>query len=316
MSGIPGTILCGDIGGTNARLALMRDGVMGDVANLAVADHPDLIAAIRAFLGDGPNLDGALLAVAGPVTEGRCVLTNSGWVVDAAELQRALPAKWVSVVNDFETQAWALPILGTHDLEPLGGGPTRPELPMAMIGPGTGLGMACLMPNGTVVVSEGGHATLAAGDDREAAALIWLRGKFGHVSAERILSGDGMENLHAALAAIDGIEHVHLESPAITAAALDGSCPRCVETVDRFCAILGSLSGDLALLFGARGGVFITGGIPPKILPLLRRSPFRARFEHKGRFHDWLSPIATSVITRPNAAFAGIAARLAAGRRD
>ncbi len=311
-----GTILCGDIGGTNARLALMRDGTMGTVATLAVADHPDLVSAIGAFLGDRPRLDGALLAVAGPVTEGRCVLTNSGWVVDAAALRQTLAAGWVSVVNDFEAQAWALPVLGAGDVEPLGGGPIRPDQPMAMIGPGTGLGMACLMPNGTVVVSEGGHATLAAGDDREAAALAWLRRQFDHVSAERILSGDGLENLHAALAAIDGVEYVHRESPAITAAALDGSCRRCVETVDRFCGILGSLSGDLALLFGARGGVFITGGIAPRILPLLRRSPFRRRFEHKGRFRDWLAPIATSVETRPNAAFIGIAARLASGRRD
>ena len=311
-----GSILCGDIGGTNARLALMREGIMGEVVNLAVADHPDLASAIRTFLGDRPAPEGALLAVAGPVADGRCVLTNSGWVVDAAELRRATGAQWVSVVNDFEAQVWALPALGTGDLEPLGGGPVRSDRPMAMIGPGTGLGMACLMPNGTVVVSEGGHATLAAGDDREAAALSWLRRKFDHVSAERILSGDGMENLHAALAALDGVAHTHRESPMITAAALDGSCPRCVETVDRFCALLGSLAGDLALTFGARGGVFITGGIAPSILPALRRSPFRSRFEHKGRFRDWLAPIATPVVTRRNAAFAGIAARLASGRRD
>lgn len=316
MSGIAGTILCGDVGGTNARLALMRDGAMGAVETLAVADHADLISAIRTFLGDHPDVDGALLAVAGPVTDGRCVLTNSAWVVDAAALRPALRAEWVSVVNDFEAQAWALPVLGSDDLEPLGGGSIRPDHPMAMIGPGTGLGMACLMPNGTVVVSEGGHATLAAGDEREAAALGWLRHKFGHVSAERILSGDGLENLHAALAAIDGIGHAHRESPLITAAALDGSCPRSVETLERFCAILGSLAGDLALLFGARGGVFVTGGIAPAILPALRRSAFRARFEAKGRFRDWLAPVATSVVTRPHAAFAGIAARLVAGRRD
>jgi len=316
MSGTAGFILCGDIGGTNARLAMMRDGAMGKVANLAVADHPDLVSAIAAFLGDRPDVDGALLAVAGPVNGGRCVLTNSGWVVDASELRPALRADWVSVVNDFEAQAWALPVLGAGDLEPLGGGPGRPDQPMAMIGPGTGLGMACLMPDGTVVVSEGGHATLAAGDDREAAVLAWLRDKFGHVSAERILSGDGMENLHAALAAVDGVAHRHRESVAITAAALDGSCARCGETVDRFCAILGALAGDLALVFGARGGVFVTGGIAPAILPALRRSPFRARFEAKGRLRDWLAPIATAVVTRPNAAFVGIAARLASGRRD
>ncbi|MBX3498952.1 MAG: glucokinase [Alphaproteobacteria bacterium] len=316
MTGIAGSILCGDIGGTNARLALLADGAMGAVATLAVADHPDLASAIRAFLGKHPDVDGALLAVAGPVTDGRCVLTNSGWVVDAAELKPALRAEWVSVVNDFEAQAWALPTLGASDLVSLGGGPIRPDQPMAMIGPGTGLGMACLMPNGTVIVSEGGHATLAAGDDREAAALAWLRRGFDHVSAERVLSGDGMENLHAALAAIDGVAHTHRESVVITAAALDGSCARSAETVDRFCAILGSVAGDLALLFGARGGVFVTGGIAPAILPALARSAFRARFEAKGRFRDWLAPIATSVVTRPNAAFAGIAARLASGRRD
>ena len=180
-----GTILCGDIGGTNARLALMRDGAMGKVATLAVADHPDLVSAIRTFLGARTGIDGALLAVAGPVSAGRCVLTNSGWIVDAADLTSALRADWVSVVNDFEAQAWALPVLGAGDLAPLGGGPIRPDQPLAMIGPGTGLGMACLMPDGTVVASEGGHATLAAGDDREAAALAWLRGKFDQRRRQR-----------------------------------------------------------------------------------------------------------------------------------
>src|SRR5688572_24001766 len=116
MSGTAGSILCGDIGGTNVRLALMRERAMGEVANLAVADHPDLVSAIRAFLVDHPDVDGALLAVAGPVTGGRCVLTNSGWVVDAAELRQALRAEWVSVVNDFEAQAWALPVLDAGDL--------------------------------------------------------------------------------------------------------------------------------------------------------------------------------------------------------
>lgn len=316
MRGIAGTILCGDIGGTNARLARVVDGVLGEVATLAVADHPDLVSAIRTFLGGRPELDGALLAVAGPVTDGRCVLTNSGWVVDAAELRPTLAVDWVSVVNDFEAQAWALPVLRADDLASLGGGPVRADRPMAMIGPGTGLGMACLMPNGTVVVSEGGHVTLAAGDDREAAALAWLRRKFDHVSAERVLSGDGLENLYAALAALDGVDLPHRESVIISAQALDGGCPRSAAALDMFCAFLGSLAGDLALVFGARGGVFVTGGIAPAILPALRRSPFRARFEHKGRFRDWLAPIPTAVVTRPNAAFVGIAARLAGGRRD
>lgn len=316
MTGMAGTILCGDIGGTNARLALVVDGALGEVATLAVADHADLAAAIRKFRADGPDLDGALLAVAGPVTDGRCVLTNSGWVVDAAELRTTLAVDWVSVVNDFEAQAWALPVLGVEDLASLGGGPVRGDQPMVMVGPGTGLGMACLLPNGTVVVSEGGHATLAAGDDREAAALAWLRRKFGHVSAERVLSGDGLENLYAALAAVDGVERPHRESVVITKMALGGACPHSAAALDMFCALLGSLAGDLALIFSARGGVFVTGGIAPAILPVLRRPPFRARFEHKGRFRDWLAPIPTSVVTRPNAAFVGIAARLAAGRRD
>jgi glucokinase len=180
---------------------------------------------------------------------------------------------------------------------------------MAVLGPGTGLGVAChaLSSAGEIVIaSEGGHATLPATCRREDAIIEHLRNRFGHVSVERVLSGDGLVNLYEAIAAIDHLSAARRNAASITAGAIEGGCPICREALDLFCATLGSVAGDVALTFAAKGGVFIAGGIAPRIIEYLRDSQFRARFESKGRSKSYLANIATSVIVRPDPAFLGL----------
>jgi glucokinase len=216
----------------------------------------------------------------------------------------------VHVVNDFAAIALSLPHLAGADLLGVGGGARHAQAPEVVLGPGTGLGVACLLQRQPpqVVASEGGHVTLASTDARQDAVLSWLRSRFEHVSAERALSGDGLVCLHDAIAAIDGC-HLPSRSPAdIAEAGLAGTCPVSREALDMFCALLGSFAGDMALAFGAAGGVYIAGGIVPRFAEHLARSGFRACFEAKGRFREWLATIPVHVIMRPDPAFVGLAA--------
>jgi glucokinase len=308
-------ILIADIGGTNARFALLDEAGHGTPHSVPLAGFTGIAAAIAAFLaGQDRTPREAVLAVAGPVMGNRVRLTNRGWWVDGVEIATALGLGRVRVVDDVEALSWSLPRLGGADLQPLGGdgGATVPEpgAPMAVLGPGTGLGVGVFLPPDRVLVTEGGHASLAAHDAREAALLEWLRMRHGgHVSAERVLSGRGIENLYTALAAVEGRgAPPPRDAPAITAAALAGECPLCLEVLSVFCAILGGVAGDLALLYGARGGVFVAGGIPPRFPEFLAASQFRARFEAKGRFRAWLAPVPAWLIMRPNPAMLGLAA--------
>jgi glucokinase len=205
-------MLLGDIGATNARLALLSNGVLGPIDCLTVAEFPRFTDAVTAFLhghGRQTSVPEALLAVAGPVDEDRCVLTNCPWTIDAKELRAAFGFAKVQICNDFEATALSLPHLTAADLYPLGGDEAVSGAPMAVLGPGTGLGVACLVPGsqGSIVIaSEGGHATMAATSQREDAIMDYLRRQFGHVSAERVISGGGLENLYRAVVALDGID--------------------------------------------------------------------------------------------------------------
>jgi glucokinase len=304
-------ILLADIGATNARFALLRKGQgIGPVRTLAVSDHPQFTDAVAAFLdGHRPPIGGAMLAVAGPVEGERCALTNCAWTVDAAELRRVLGVSAVRVVNDFEATALSLPALQASHLAVLGGGRPVAGAPMVVLGPGTGLGLACHVPRDRsplVIATEGGHATLPASSAREDAVIEWLRRRFGHVSAERALSGPGLENLYRALAALDGAGVPERNAVAITRAGLAGTCPVSRAALDMFCAMLGTFAGNAALSFGARGGVFIAGGIAPRIVAHLARSEFRARFEAKGRFRAYMETIPSRVIVHPDYAFIGL----------
>lgn len=306
-------ILFADIGGTNARFALGEGDRIGAVNYAKVADFPtvrDAIADVLKRSGGDRQPDRAVLAVAGPVTNNRCVMTNSPWIIDGNELQDALGLDSVRVLNDFEVMAWSLPALRPADLMPLGGGNGLPGEPLLVIGPGTGFGVSCLVErHGTrlAVVTEAGHATLPAEDEREARVIAALRKRLGHVSIERgALSGSGLQCLYAALAEVEAAAVPQRDAAAITRAALDNSCAVSRQTLEMFCAMLGSVAGNLAVTFGARGGVFVAGGIVPRFPEFIAGSDFRARFEAKGRFQDYLHDIPTRLVLKPDASFDGL----------
>jgi glucokinase len=309
----PQHILLGDIGATNARLALLSDGVLGPVACFTVADFVRFTDAVNAFLNararQTSSVTSALLAAAGPVEGDCCVLTNCPWTIEASELCGAFGFKTVRLFNDFEATALSLFHLTPSDLYPLGGGRALSGAPMAVLGPGTGLGVACLVPGSqtpVVVAGEGGHATMGGATRREDAIIDYLRHRFEHVSAERVVSGSGLENLYDAVVALDGVAAPKRNAAKITAAALEGNCPTAKATLDLFCAMLGTIAGNVALTFGARGGVYIAGGIAPRITEYLARSEFRTRFEGKGRFRSYLKAIPSSIIIHPVATFLGL----------
>jgi glucokinase len=305
-------VLLGDIGATNARFALLSNDVLGPVRNFTVADFPEFGDVIRAFLdgaGGSTPAQAAVLAVAGPVNDGRCVLTNCAWTIDRHELGRTFGFVQTHLCNDFEAVALSLPHLTASDVLRVREGEAVRGAPMAVLGPGTGLGVAGLIPSQlapVVVTSEGGHTTMAGCSPREDAIIDYLRRQFGHVSAERVVSGFGLENLYRAIVAVDGAEAPKRNAPEIIMAGLDGSCRVSRMALELFCAMLGTIAGNVALTFAARGGVYIAGGIAPRIKDFLARSEFRARFESKGRFRTYLQSIPTSVIMHPAASFIGL----------
>jgi glucokinase len=307
-------VLLADIGGTNARFALMDRGEIGPVEHLKVADFGRTTDAVAAFLdrhAAGATPTAAVLGVAGPVQNNRGVFTNSPWVVDGAELQQMFGFGAVHLLNDFEALAWSLPALQPSDLFPVSEQRPIAGAPMLAIGPGTGFGTACFFRHDTLpfaVVTEAGHATLPATLEREEQVIDQLRRRFGHVSIERALSGSGLENLYSALAAVDGVAAPERDAAAITTAALDGSCGISRDALDMFCALLGSIAGNLALTFCAQGGVFIAGGIVPRFADRLAESDFRSRFESKGRFQSYLGNIPIHLIVNPDASFIGLKA--------
>ena len=304
-------VLLGDIGGTNARFALARNGKIETVASLRVAEHPTASSALAEVLQRFPDARPrrAVFACAGPVEAGAIALTNSAWRLEEGELEAGFGFERVLLVNDFVAVAWALPHLQPEHLRPVGAGGGKPGRPCVALGPGTGLGVAAFLPpplGPQVITGEGGHVTLPAADDREAEVLRRLRGQLGHVSAERLLSGGGLVRLYQTLAEVDGLSPPPRAAPEITAAAAAGGCAASRAALDMFCAMLGGFAGNLALTWGAQGGVYIAGGIAPRIAEQLAASAFRARFEAKGRFRPYLEAIPTWIVRHPEPAFLGL----------
>jgi glucokinase len=308
------SVLLADIGGTNARFALLDSGEIGPVEHTKVSDHATVADAIAAFLTRHAARDkttAAILDFAGPIENNRAALTNSSWTIDAGEIQKIFGFKAVHLLNDFEALAWALPALGPADLFSTGQQRSIDGAPMLVVGPGTGFGVSCLVPRGGAsfaIVTEAGHATLPAGSEREARVIDHLRRRLGHVSIERALSGSGLENLYKALAAVDGVEAPDRDAASITKAALDGSCAVSRAALDLFCSLLGAVCGNLALTFGARGGVYVAGGIVPRFVDHLARTDFRKRFEGKGRFESYLREIPIHIVVKADASFVGLKA--------
>ncbi len=308
--------LVADIGGTNARFGLVEapGARPSRVHTMACADHGDLASAASAYLeqaADGVRPGAACVAVAGPVEGDRIRLTNARWDCSAADTRRRLGLDRIEVINDFAALALSLPRLDGDDLLSLGGPPPAPKKPMAVLGPGTGLGVAGLLPLGgsgwIPVPGEGGHVNVPAADDREIEVLRLLRAEQGTVTAECLLSGPGLTRLHRALAQIHGVPAHELSAARICAAEDDGLC---AEALEVFCALLGGFAGNVALTLGATGGVFLGGGILPRIPAVLQHSGFRRRFEEKHRMTDYVKDIATMLIVAPTPALLGAAARL------
>ena len=316
-----GPALLADVGATNARFALCAaPGKFQRIRVLACEDYPSIQQAISAYLDDELPLSGwrrvkaVALAVAGPVTDDRVTLTNHPWSFSIKRLRRQLAVDRLVVVNDFVAVAAAMPHLEPRERAQIGGGKALAGAPIGVIGPGSGLGVGALVPltGGWLPVSgEGGHATMAPATARESAVLDRMRSRFDHVSAERVLSGPGLINLYNTLAELDGVSASAYTSAQITALCIGGREPHCGEAVDMFCAMLGTVAGNLALALGARSGIYVAGGIVPKLGAFFAASPFRKRFEDKGRLRPYLARIPTYVITHPCPAFIGLAALLA-----
>ena len=306
--------LLGDIGGTNARFALLdASGVIRRARVLLIRDHAGLAETVRAYLAQAgaqaPRA--AALCFACPVEGDRIRLTNYGWDFSLAELRGVLGLDRLEAVNDFAAVALAVPRLAAGDLERIGSGAALADAPVGVLGAGTGLGVAALVRDGAgwrAIPGEGGHVTMAAADDEEAAVLARLRRRFDHVSAERALSGPGLVNLYTALCELAGRAPVARE-PAEIAVASDAEA---VAARRLFSAMLGSVAGDLALTLGARGGVYVAGGVALNLGAGFDRALFRRRFEAKGRLSDYLARIPTWLMTHNAPAFLGLAGVLAA----
>jgi glucokinase len=309
--------LVGDIGATNARFALLdADRRVSQARVLPVDQYATLGEAIRSYWAAEriDRVPGAVaLAVASPVTGDRVRLTNHPWSFSIAALKSDLHLERLVVVNDFTANALAVPRLAPDGRSAIGGGNPLPGLPIAVLGPGTGLGVSGLIPtpSGWVpLAGEGGHATIAAFDDKENEVLGRLRRRFGHVSAERVLSGQGLVNLYQALAEIAGTRAEPYTPSQITDREIGEHAPLCRDALALFCTLLGTAASGLALTLGARGGVYIAGGIVPRLGARFAESGFRHRFEDMGRFRAYLAAIPTYVVTTAVPAFLGLAEAL------
>jgi glucokinase len=314
--------LIADVGATNARFALLgKTGEIERVRVLACADYPSIDDAIEAYLGQESALasaeslrpQAAALAIAGPITGERVALTNHPWSFTIGELRRRLDLDRLLAVNDFTAVAAAIPHLASKDRSAVGGGTAVAAVPIGVLGPGSGLGVGGVIPMGDswlALSGEGGHMTMASATIRESAVLDHMRRRFDHVSAERLLSGPGLVNLYNTLAQIDRVPAASYSPAQITDPQIGEQDPHCREAVEMFCAMLGTIAGNLALTLGARGGVYVAGGIVPKLGARFAASEFRDRFEDKGRLRPFLAEIPSYVIAHPFPAFLGLAALL------
>jgi glucokinase len=308
-------ILIGDVGGTNARFAIVdaADSPAGEPRIVQTSSFKSIDEAIRSAVieGLGVRPRSAVIAVAGPVDGDEIALTNCPWVVRPRGMFESLGLSDIVILNDFEAQALAVVALGPEHLEKIGGGEAEPEAGRVVLGPGTGLGVAGLVhARGfwVPVPGEGGHMDIGPRTPRDAQIFPHLETIEDRVSGEQILCGRGLVNAYRAVAAADGVE-ARFSTPAeITGAALAGEDAVAEEALAFFVTCLGRTAGDLALVFKSQGGVYLSGGIAQKIVPALKRPNFRAAFEDKAPHSQMLRGIPVYVMTHPLAALAGLAA--------
>lgn len=313
-------VLVADIGGTNARFALATISgsavSVGDMHAFRAEDYESIRDAADAFLEAvqaKPNF--ACFAVAGPITDAVVEFTNSPWVLDIEKTQRQMKLERLLAINDFEALATGVRHLKAADSLEVKAGEGDPCAPVLVIGPGTGLGQALIVPapgGDRIIPTEGGHVAFAPQTEEEIEVLRFIQREHKRVSIERLLSGRGLVNIHRALCAIAGTPRVSLQADEITRAAETKEFPIAVRAVDMFCAVLGSAAGDAVLAAGARGGVVLGGGIIPKIRDEFLKSAFVERFLDKGRMRDYVGAVPIRLITRDGAALVGAAAKLKA----
>jgi len=320
-SEIPSRALVADIGGTNARFAVadLATLELTAVQSFPSAEHPTLAAAIAYYLKSiedtAEPIQHAAIAVAAPVAADAIKLTNASWSFAQKTLAGEAGLKTVHVLNDFEALSLSLPHLTPAELHQIGGATPLARGTKVVLGPGTGLGVAGLVwsPSGWIAVpGEGGHVTLGAEDERELALVERLRRGRERLSVERALSGPGLTDLHQAVAAAHGHASEPLEPAEVERRALHGEDAIAAEALDLFVTWLGRFAGDIALVMGARGGVYLGGGIAPKLVTRFAQDDFRAAFEQKGRMTDFVAPIPIYVILAPFPALKGAAAGLRA----
>lgn len=308
-------ILIGDIGGTNARFAILVDAYAEprEFPVLATGDFGTIEEAIQTGVLDRTSLQprSAILAVAGPIKGDEIDLTNCDWVVRPTQMIRDLGFDEVIVINDFEAQALAAASLGPEYLEKIGRGEIEPSSSRVVLGPGTGLGVAGLIHARHTwfpVPGEGGHVDMGPRTERDYRLFPEFQTIEGRVSAEQLLCGRGLMNIYHAICRVEGREPAAKTPADVTAAWGDGSDPCAVEAIELFAVYLGRVAGDLALVFMARGGIFLAGGIALKIIPALKAPAFRQAFEDKAPHSALLAKMPVFVITHPLAALSGLAA--------
>lgn len=307
-------VLVGDIGGTNARFLILADAQSEpeEFPVLQTADYATIDEAIHNVILKQSAIKprSVILAVAGPVESDEIDLTNCDWVVRPKKMIAELGFEDVTVLNDFEAQALAVVALNGEHMEQIGGKTEQETATRVVLGPGTGLGVAGLVHTSKVwipVPGEGGHVDIGPRSERDYEIFPHIDTIEGRVSGEQILSGRGLHNLYVAICAADKVKPSLDTPPEITAAGLDGSNPQAKETLELFATYLGRLAGDMALVFMAHGGVYLSGGIPQRILPALKSGAFRAAFEDKAPHKAILNQIPIHVITYPFAALTGLA---------
>ena len=314
--------LLADVGGTNVRFALADPAAAAPLLDAsirpyAVADFPSLAAAAAHYLESiNSHVSHGVFAVAGRVEHGQARLTNHPWLISAPRIEQALGLQALQLVNDFVAQAMAVRLLRDADVQPVGPGvaPTDPAVvdrTYAILGPGTGLGVGALLlrdGRATALATEAGHVGFAPGNAQEIAILEQLAAHYGHVSNERLVSGGGLVNLHRALAGIAGEPWDESIQPADITTRAQAGDERCLQVVDLFCGIFGSVAGDMALALGAWDGVYLTGGLVPHLLGNLQRPAFREHFQAKGRYAEAMARLPTLAIVHPQPGLLGAAA--------
>lgn len=309
--------LVADIGGTNIRLGIADD--TGDIRSLTVfqcREYPGLADVLKKYIADNGLAQysiNACLAIACPVDNDLIAMTNLPWSFSKSAIKTELKLNKLLLINDYTAIAHSVPYLTDEQKVQIGQGQPVAGRPISICGPGTGLGVANVVPNGDSWISlggEGGHVDFAPIDATEQHILNFLLKKYSHVSYEQLLSGLGIEQIYQALCDYHGDTPEQYSAKDISGKAVDNSCPRCVEALAQFCKTLGSFAGNLSLNLGSFAGVYIAGGIAPRFIEFIKNSDFRARFEEKGRLSAFNQNIPTYIITESQPGILGSLAYL------